>query len=152
MSIRRRVKSQVRSCMKLLKRIVPIVLLLCCIRVEELYPKSLNDLSVEKCKGQIFSLDIFGKCNIEPDFKHMLHFKVISFFLSWVDQICFPQIIFCTSFQSGEGLKTNGILLLVVWLDWPKVLTIFFQSNNKLFLLKWPLEIQLRFCLSGWSF
>ena len=100
-------------------------------------------------EDQIFSLNIFGQCNRGPDFKHMLLFKVIYFFFSWVDPVCFSHIIFCTSFQSGEGLNTNGILLLVVRLDWPKVPTIFFQSNNKLLLLKRPLEIQFRFCWSG---
>ena len=94
-----------------------IVLLFLGIRGDELSPQSLNDLSVEKCKDQIFLLNIFGKSNKGRDFKHMLLFKVIYFFFSWVDPVCFSHIIFCTSFQSGEGLNTNGILLLVVRLD-----------------------------------
>ena len=94
--------------------LISIVLLLWGIRGDELSPKSLNDLSVEKCKDQIFLLYIFGKCNRGPDFKHMLLFKVIYYFFSRLNPICFPYMIVCTNFQSGEGLNTSGMLLLVV--------------------------------------
>ena len=79
------------------------------IRGDELSSQSLNDLSVKKCKDQIFLLDIFDKYNKGRDFKHMLLFKVIYYFFSWVNPICFLYIIFCTSFQSGEGLNNSGI-------------------------------------------
>ena len=85
------------------------VLLFLGIRGDELSPQCLNDLFVEKCKDQIFLLNIFGKNNKGRDFKHMLLFKVIYYFFSWVNPICFLYITFCTSFQSGEGLNNSGI-------------------------------------------
>ena len=54
-----------------------IVLLFLGIRGDVLSSQSLNDLSVEKCKDQIFLLNIFGKYNKKRDFKHMLLLKVI---------------------------------------------------------------------------
>ena len=86
-----------------------IVLLFLGIRGDELSPQSLNDLSVEKCKDQIFLLNVLGKYNKGRDFKHMLLIKLIYYFFSWVNPICFLYIIFCTSFQSGEGLNNSGI-------------------------------------------
>ena len=85
------------------------VLLFFGIRGDKLSPESLNDLFVEKCKDQIFLLNIFGKSNKGRDFKHMLLFKVIYYFFSWVNPICSLYIIFCTSFQSGDGLNKSGI-------------------------------------------
>ena len=80
-----------------------IVLLFLSIRGDELSPQSLNDLSVEKCKDQIFLLNIFGKSNKGRDFKHMLLFKVIYYFFSWENPICFLYLL--QKFSEWWGLE-----------------------------------------------
>ena len=88
--------------------LISIVLLFLGIEGDVLSPKSVKDLSVKKCKDQIFLLNIFSKYIRGHDFKHMLFFKVIYYFFSLVSPICFLYIIFCKSFQS-EGLYNSGI-------------------------------------------
>ena len=81
---------------------------------------SLNDVSIQECKNQIFSLPIFSQYNLGPDFQDMLSFNDICNFFIWLNPVGLLLVIFCLGFQSWESLHRNMVVLPIVGLPGSK--------------------------------
>ena len=109
--------------------------------VDQLCPHGFNDLSIQKCKNQIFPLHIFSQYNWGSDFQNMLSFKVICDFLIWVNPVGLSLVIFYFGFQSREGLHRNMVMLLIVGLHGSKGPSVFLQCDHKVLFFHGPNEV-----------